>query len=1632
MSPLSAPTPSPKPTPGPAWDVSAIDCAILAPTGVITPVSGNLQTGAVDLPLNQPGELAFCLYENTQRSTITITKQAAPADNTNFNFSGDLGSFSLQDPANSSKVFTQVVPGVYTITETAGTGWRLDQVLCRSTNGATSYKSNENQGQLVVDLAAGDDVTCDFISIIPPKLTVVKQTSGGDGTFEFTALGPISPTFSLTTQSGSGQQVFSSLYSSTYAITETVPAGWQQTGATCSNNSTPDNFSLSAGDVVTCTFVNEPTPFCQASSWAVSNQTELNDAIACYNAKNVAGSYAITVTQDITLTASSRAINNTTPGAVLTIAGNYNAVDGQDISGVRVFNILTDTNVILNELTVTGGNLDQAGEYGGGIENRGTLTVTHSAVSGNSTGDDGGGISNWGTLTISNSTISDNHAPQTGGDGGGIYNHTDGALYIYNSTVAGNTAKGNGGGIRAGGLSVLDSVTIAGNTAENRGGGLYLHFSLAGTTISNSIMGDNSVRDCYKWFGDLTDGGHNLVEDQELCGFTDGVNGNIVGQSPLIGPLADNGGPTWSRVPLAGSPVIDKGSTTLTTDQRGIARPYGAKDDIGAVEATCYADSWPVGSEAELDVAIACYNAKTRANSYVITFTQNINLTDITRPIANTNSGVQLVLEGGNHTLDGQGLAEVRPLTIQPDTDVTINHLTVTGGNMTSADEYGGGIHVAGNLTLNDSTVTGNTVAASGGGIYVRDVGMLTVNRSTVSGNTAGVEGGGLFNDGVLAISNSAISGNTAPNSSGGGLVNSGAGGLTLHNSTISGNSAGQHGGGLVLGGSATLDSVTVANNTSVSFGAGVYPKGVGVITMTNSILADNTSTDYSAGSGAVDCGSIGGNHTWAQSHNLVEDGDTCRITAAGVNNTIEGVDPQLGPLADNGGSTLTHAPLDGSPVVDAGSTTLTVDQRGVTRPFDVNDDIGAVESFLCAGDNWSVSTEAELDRAITCFNTKTLAATHVITLTRDIDLTASTPAINNITATLVITGDGYWVDGNDIAGVRPFEIAANTTVTMNNLTVTGGNASGSGGSEGGGIENYGTLNLSDATISGNTAGLHGGGLSNRGSMTIDRSTISGNSAASEGGGVINHSGNTLTIRNSTLSGNSAASGGGVHVFGTTTIDSVTFSGNTGSSAGGALYVNGSTTVRNSILANSNGSVDCFNAGGTLTDGGHNLVETPGTCTFSAGTSITGSDPLLGPLANNGGGTKTHALLGGSPAIDAGDTTFTVDQRGVTRPQDGTDDIGAYESRCGTATAWTAGSEFELDTAIGCFNKQTVAGSYTITVTQNISLTGNIAHINNPTSGPGLVIVGGSHTIDGGHNPPANVGEKCFDIQSPTPVTISDLTMIRCHSLLTGGAIHNTGGGALTLNNMTLTDNVAGGGGAAINSTGPVTVTNSTISNNDQPGTFGFYGGAILIQSPGSLRLIDSVVSSNKSVFPGAGIYATSGTSLTIEGSLISSNIADETGGGIYNEGTLTISNSTVFSNTAAVEGGGLFNDGVLAINNSTISGNTAPNSSGGGLVNSGAGGLTLHNSTISGNSAGQHGGGLVLGGSATLDSVTVANNTSVSFGAGVYPKGFGVITMTNSILADNTSTDYSAGSGAVDCGSIGGGPYLGAKLQPG
>ena len=268
--------------------------------------------------------------------------------------------------------------------------------------------------------------------------------------------------------------------------------------------------------------------------------------------------------------------------------------------------------------------------------------------------------------------------------------------------------------------------------------------------------------------------------------------------------------------------------------------------------------------------------------------------------------------------------------------------------------------------------------------------------------------------------------------------------------------------------------------------------------------------------------------------------------------------------------------------------------------------------------------------------------------------------------AGLIIDGGSanITVSGNN--AVRVLEVRSGAKLTLNNLTVANGRGAG-----GGGIYNNGTLTVTNSTLSGNSApyvSTSGGGIENNGgTLTVTNSTLSGNSANYRGGGIHNWNGGTLTVTNSTLSGNSVTdvdygSGGGIASYGgTLTVTNSTLSGNSaGAGRGGGIEsYGGSATLKNTIVANSPSGGNCSV---TVTDGGHNL-DSDGSCGFgTANNSLPGFDPKLGDLADNGGPTKTHALLAGSPAIDKGNPFgATTDQRGVSRPQGAASDIGAFE-----------------------------------------------------------------------------------------------------------------------------------------------------------------------------------------------------------------------------------------------------------------------------------------------------------------------------------------------------------------------------------
>jgi CSLREA domain-containing protein len=286
------------------------------------------------------------------------------------------------------------------------------------------------------------------------------------------------------------------------------------------------------------------------------------------------------------------------------------------------------------------------------------------------------------------------------------------------------------------------------------------------------------------------------------------------------------------------------------------------------------------------------------------------------------------------------GTVAISGVTIQNGTS------SIPGGACTPGS--GGGIRNSGTLSLANVTVTDNLGQGCGGGGINNTVGAtLTIDDSIVSDNwtnaCCGDGGGGILNEGTLIMNRSTVKGNLVAGQSGdgGGIHNRGV--ATLTNLTVSGNESACQGGGIMNGrggGIATVTNLTITNNTvrcSLA-GGGIGNNGPGSATVKNTIVANNTRVTTNTPD------NCGGPSIFSAGHNLSGDG-TCPFGAPGdLNNT----DPLLGPLADNGGPTPTHALLAGSPAIDAGSPDCpppTTDQRGVARPQGTACDIGAFEA---------------------------------------------------------------------------------------------------------------------------------------------------------------------------------------------------------------------------------------------------------------------------------------------------------------------------------------------------------------------------------------------------------------------------------------------------------------------------------------------------------------------------------------------------------------------------------------------------------------------------------------------------------------------------------------------------------------
>jgi predicted outer membrane repeat protein len=702
--------------------------------------------------------------------------------------------------------------------------------------------------------------------------------------------------------------------------------------------------------------------------------------------------FSLPANSTITLTSGelliSKDITITGPGArTLTISGN---------NASRIFRVVTASAVVISELTIANGN-SGSGVSGGAIHNSGTqtlLTLLNCAFLNNS-GGSGGAVANEGILTVNTCTFAGNRST---GHGGALRStkimFVRNSTFHNNEAVSSGaiTSLANPGG---GAALSLRNCTITGNRATDingsTGGGV-LSGSSSTTTLRNTLVAHNTAATGTDLSGSFTSEGYNLVRSSSGATVTP-TTGDQIGTpsaaNPLLGELQNNGGPTDTRALLPGSPAIDKGHASgLNTDQRGFARPVdspsidnassGDGSDIGAYEvqadqlAGCNGGVYQVQNNNDSGAGSlrAGIQAVSVCQGTTITFAPSvrgvITLTSgellITRALNIIGPGANLLAIQRDAGASQFRIFEITDFSGNPRFPVTISGLTIANGfaHISGGGESGGGIAnldgsltvsgcvLSGNsggtgsgggianynntLTITNSTITGNTTNFAGGGIYSKN-GKVTIANSTISGNTANGGGGGIFTEGAggafsdgseMTITNSTISGNMAPGGGpGGGIFNQGV--LNITNSTLSGN-AGSIGGGLNnRSGVADLIAVTITGNSG-SLGGGIAMGGP--VNARSTIIALNTADTSPDMNGTLV--SKGFNLIGNSSGVTIQPGpapDQVGVTAAELN---------LGPLQDNGGPTRTHALLTGSRAIDKGhSSSLTIDQRDLTRPFD-------------------------------------------------------------------------------------------------------------------------------------------------------------------------------------------------------------------------------------------------------------------------------------------------------------------------------------------------------------------------------------------------------------------------------------------------------------------------------------------------------------------------------------------------------------------------------------------------------------------------------------------------------------------------------------------------------------------------
>ena len=963
-------------------------------------------------------------------------------------------------------------------------------------------------------------------------------------------------------------------------------------------------------------------------------------------------------------------------------------IDGNNAN--RIFNVTSSGNLMMYNLALSHGS---SASHGGAIYSEGPCNFGSCLFENNHANLSGGFLYATADIFMDRCTIRNNIAL---GSGGGMY--TSGNGYIEFSTLYNNEADDAGGAIFCSGVTQIVLSTISGNNVIAKGGGIYNEGDLeirnstiaynssaqvggginneAGTLyMFNTLFVENTASglggDGYNNSGAIIDplSDFNLFSTNSGFGVGTGLN-NQLDVDAAVGPLTYNyNGFTETHLLICGSHGINEGHANfpVTFDQNGIVRD--SFPDIGACEyipTTLYvtnSNDSGTGSLREM-ISRACSNDTIRFDpvtiGYPILLASEL-LIDKKIFIKGNGTG-QTVISGNNIT---------RIFSISQLGNLYLSELDLTEGFVAGAsggainnggelqisrcnlynnicEDYGGAITTTGVLVIDNSNFSYNQSTVSSGGAIYSDGGHITMTNSTLNGNYAFIFGGGMFVNDTTIISNCTISENSCNTALGGGITN--AGFLSLTNSTV------------------TLNSDGVWSDSGILF-------------FVNTLIAGNSGLNI-RNDGTIDLSSR---------NNAIGDASVSGMPAG--NQNYYNVIPDLGPLGDYGGYTLTHSLrcnniycTDRADVSSAPAT----DQRGVIRSTSYSD-IGAFENQLQNSYqviNTNDSGPGSLREAMANSCDIAFIEFHpsldgdTIFLNSPIDVIVHAYIYGRGTQNTIISGNLI---------TRIFNVWSADTLELSNLVLTNGN---SGIYNGGCIHNDGCIEAQNVKFVNNQCNGTGGAIHNNFVLHINQSTFESNKANGSSGGAIFQTINAQTLlvqctldsnyaagsggavcgdintvlENCTFSSNhSDANGGAVNMTGFSDLISCTLTSNSADGNGGGLNIESGATVylKNTIIAGNTAIVngpDGNNSGSINSISMNNLIGDNSDFNMPVGQgNILDQAALLDDLADNGGETFTHALQCGSPAINSASTQFPyqTDQRDSARV--GLPDIGAFE-----------------------------------------------------------------------------------------------------------------------------------------------------------------------------------------------------------------------------------------------------------------------------------------------------------------------------------------------------------------------------------